>query len=366
MLAVLACWIVFIHHAYKNKLFGEFFLFFKSKDKKTSYAVLFFFVSAIFGLFVNGYSIEKLGQGLVIYTLPISVFFLCGFIFKKHPQSKDLLVNASYFLVGLAGLFALLQYFTLFGLEPAYWGNEVEPKRASSLFNHPNFYGLFIAPILSFLIPFTLEGLKKLNSEDRYLRLIAWLLGGCGILVSFSRSSWLGVAAAFGFYVVFSAGKKTRTAIFLVSLLAVIGASFVPAVKIRVLSPFKGEKSANSRLTLWESGIKGIKESPILGLGLKGYSQEYKTLISDPALPAHNYPHNIFLSLWNENGIIGLISFLVIIYSILIKWAQNKTNKFYVAVVLSVVCILIQGLVDNPYFKNDLAVVFWVLASLII
>jgi hypothetical protein len=45
---------------------------------------------------------------------------------------------------------------------------------------------------------------------------------------------------------------------------------------------------------------------------------------------------------------------------------KNRSNAIGFGIALFLIAILTQGQIDNPYFKNDLALVFWIVLSLII
>ncbi|MFN3301860.1 MAG: O-antigen ligase family protein, partial [Patescibacteria group bacterium] len=89
----------------------------------------------------------------------------------------------------------------------------------------------------------------------------------------------------------------------------------------------------------------------------------------------HPYPHNLFLAIWTELGIFGLIVFLFILFQFFKSGLQKlkienlktiKNNNLLIISILSaMVTILIHGLVDTPYFKNDLSVLFWLIVGLI-
>jgi O-antigen ligase len=179
-----------------------------------------------------------------------------------------------------------------------------------------------------------------------------------------SRSGWLGLAAAIGLYTLIAADAKIRKfilgAAFILSLVVI----FTPNLRYRFLLPFYGEKSAVSRLSLWQTGVKGIKESPIFGLGLKGFATKWDNLNTDPNLEEkHNLPHNLFLNLWVETGLLGILSFLGIIITSLYIGLKEKTDPYKLGIVLFLTAFLVQGQIDNPYFKNDLALVFWLILS---
>ena len=127
-----------------------------------------------------------------------------------------------------------------------------------------------------------------------------------------------------------------------------------------------GEKSTLSRFSLWQTGIKAIKQSPVLGLGLNGFSAGWNRLNTDPGLDTHNLPHNLFLDLWVENGLLGLFSFAgLIIFAFYNKW-KDRSSVLGMSVLLFLTVLLIQGQADNPYFKNDLALLFWIILPLAI
>ena len=78
------------------------------------------------------------------------------------------------------------------------------------------------------------------------------------------------------------------------------------------------------------------------------------------------YPHNIFLNWWVELGILGLVGLFSIV-GLYIKKTTSllSTNKKTVIALLGVlVAIIIYGIVDVIYFKNDLAVLFWLFLGL--
>jgi O-antigen ligase len=74
----------------------------------------------------------------------------------------------------------------------------------------------------------------------------------------------------------------------------------------------------------------------------------------------------ILLNFWSEIGLFGMISFAgICAYIFGLGLKILKKNIFFGAALLaSLVIIFIHGMVDVPYFKNDLAMLFWVITSL--
>ena len=378
---ILFVWLYFavelvVKHQYQN-----FANYIKSIDKKILIFTGIFFLAGLVSLFIKGFDIKKLGTFIVLFLQPLSLFFIFGWIFKQSPKTKDWLLTTCYLLLAVAGLYAIIQYFTLWGLPMAWWGNSQEPKRALAFFIHPNFYALFSAPLLAFLLP----DLGSAFSVNRKLLLVncfkvlAWLLGVIGLLLSLSRAGWAGLAAAIAVYFFVAADKKIKKFILAGVMALALVVLAVPNLRWRLILPFRGEQSASSRLILWHSGWEAIKTSPVLGLGLDGFGNNYRQYIPENLLlDTHNYPHNIFLDVWVETGILGLISFIGLVSLYIYRGLRVASTKemvgikdkglqikdLYFPITLFLIALLIQGQVDNPYFKNDLAMVFWLILSL--
>jgi O-antigen ligase len=365
MLWVFFVWVVFgIFLLSKNHL-NNFFASIKNCEVKIFYFISLFFLGSLISLFVSGINQKTLGEFLVLFVQPISLYFIGKYLFQEFPKSRDLLLATCYFLLSLFGLYAIVQYFTDLGLPLLFQGNDFEPRRAVSFFAHSNFYALWSAPILAFLIGDLWESIKNKVFSIKYLKISAWLLGCFGLLLSLSRAGWLGLLMAALVFVFLAADKKAKQAFFYAGLLFAIIVLFIPSTRHRLTSPLRGEKSASSRLTLWQSGITAVKQSPVFGLGLGGYSENYRLLITDQTLPDHNFPHNIFLNFWVETGILGLVGLIGIISLLIYRGLSDRKNILKLSVALFLIALLTQGQLDNPYLKNDLAAVFWIVLALV-
>ena len=92
MLWVVLVWIIFaIWIAYKNK-FGEFIQNIKNTNIKLLILIGLFFSAGIISLFVQGFLQAKLGQFIVLFLQPMSMFFIGKFIFKDNPSTKNFIL----------------------------------------------------------------------------------------------------------------------------------------------------------------------------------------------------------------------------------------------------------------------------------
>lgn len=339
--------------------------------------IILFLLAGLISLFVGGFSQEKFGQFIVLFIQPVGTFFIARYLYSVGNwklEIGNLLTQAALLFVAVAGLYAIVQYCTLLGVPEAWWGNPQEPKRAVAFFLHPNFYALFVTPLLAFLIPVVSEQWSVSRKEERskhafglssvhYLlfAISAWLLGAVGLLLSLSRGGWLGFVVALGVYVLCVGNRKLITSAVVAGLVVVLLVLAVPNFRYRVLLPFHGEKSSVARLSLWRTGWHMVEDSPVLGKGLLGFSNNWTKYNTDPGLEHYPAPHNIFLNFWVDTGLLGLISFFGLIALALKRGWQNRTNQLALGLALACVAIVVHGLVDIPYFKNDLALLFWLL-----
>ena len=133
--------------------------------------------------------------------------------------------------------------------------------------------------------------------------------------------------------------------------------------------------SGQLRLNIWQGAVKMLEDSPILGVGLGGYEkmaplyQEryYNTNGELVSVETHPYPHNLFLAFYLELGFFGFLFFCLILglfFSHSFVLLKKQKDFLILGAVFSMITILIHGLVDTPYFKNDLSVLFWIIFSL--
>lgn len=319
-------------------------------------------VASIISLFAFGLTPEKFAQWLVLYAQPLTFFYLIIFFKDDNEKVLEYFKTAAYVIVGVAGALAVIQYFTLYTLPQEWWGNANEPKRAIAFFAHANAFGLFVTPLLAWLIP---DLVKKIQDNAKH-----WLwyvaggaLGGIGIMLSLSRGAWLGLVVAIGAYVILSANKKMLIGFVIAGLLVSGVVAAIPNLRYRVILPFYGEKSAVARLSLWGTAKEMISDNPILGKGIEGFSNNWDAYNKDTGLEHYNFPHNFLLNFWIDLGLLGVIGFGIIFIHTIWEGIKNRRKQLALGAALFVLAMLAHGLIDIPYLKNDLALLFWMMLA---
>jgi O-antigen ligase len=127
---------------------------------------------------------------------------------------------------------------------------------------------------------------------------------------------------------------------------------------------FDSQTTIRGRLSIFTDTLTMLRDHPIFGNGLGGYHYLFRGTILEI------YPHDVWLTFWVEVGLLGMVAFAVIFFGLLYRgWrAYSQASGFYRALLWGVsgsfVLWGVHGLVDSPYWKNDMSVEFWILAAL--
>ncbi len=127
--------------------------------------------------------------------------------------------------------------------------------------------------------------------------------------------------------------------------------------------------SLASRVMIWSAAGAAIADHPISGIGPRRFQEEYLAL-QDTFPPylewAVPHPHDVFLSAWLSGGLIGLLGFLALTAALSIGAFSGLSRRSAPSRLLPATlfglgtAFIVAGLVDDTYFKNDLACMFWV------
>ena len=111
--------------------------------------------------------------------------------------------------------------------------------------------------------------------------------------------------------------------------------------------------SIGVRVIFAKNTLELIKQKPIFGYGTSSFEPTYGQYVAAHyqgwrALPTTD-PHDIYLYVWLENGIIGLIIFLGYIF---IALRQGLQDKFYGKIAASFLIAIAVASLFNSYFKT--------------
>jgi len=334
--------------------------------------------SAFIGLFVN----SQFGNGLGIFKAyflePIIFYYITVETFAKEKNIFPLifsLVITSIWLSALAGLQITTGHFSL-----APW--ELAHGRVTAVYNSANSLGLFLGPVFSLLLGLTLfidnKSLDNNNQNQHYpivlfFAIVIFIIGLVLIMTQSRGALFAALSASlFIFYYHWfkSSGiwrfiVKTAIALFLTGLIVAFGFLIIrddltPPIN---QAGYIGYDTLRIRLYLWKGTFGLLQDRPFFGAGLNHFKGLYA---GNYTLPQYKeplqYPHNFILTAYTELGIIGLISFIFLFWRIF-RILTSMDVKYRVSLGASFLYLLIHGLVDVPYFKNDLSLQFFLLVA---
>lgn len=92
--------------------------------------------------------------------------------------------------------------------------------------------------------------------------------------------------------------------------------------------------STRTRLDMWDSAWEAISSRPLSGLGSGGFAQWYS------GKDVREYPHNVFLEVGSELGVLGLVLAFLLLYIPLWTWFRSARMAMPDEEVLLRICVL--------------------------
>lgn len=330
------------------------------------------FLSLLFASLNYGDAYE-LDSFLVLFKrwlTPILLYFIALNIVKDKESFKKVMfiVMSVIFMIALM---AIRDYMNA-------GGGSIESTRVGGIFDQPNTLGAFFAYNMFFFLAFFLT---YSNSFKYWLLLIPFLVCFRGIMVTFSRGAYL--ACAFGGLMTTFFRSKFLFAIAMVLMIAVlVNPAFLPeGIQYRLKQTFSGhetistdvadisDKSASSRLVIWQGAIQMIKDKPVLGYGYGVFPKVIGLYVPQAK---EMDAHNTYLILAAEMGIPALLLFLLVL-GMMIKYAwwllKNTEDKFFKAFALGllggVFALLVANMFGSRLNSEEVSAYFWLLGGLL-
>jgi len=357
-------------------------------------AALLLFSGAI-SVFVSPARRAALGALKAYLLEPILIYFVIRSVARTREALLSLL--ASLLFSGLwLSILTVLQGFLGMAVFNPY---ELALGRPTAVYNTANALGLYLGPLLlvslSLLVGVYRRKFKTGRKTFLWELFLVLGLGTVSLWLSKSTGALLGFLAGilvvvtltyslwWGREGVGSSASPERGSVRLSKILplAPAVAAFLALVFIFLAVPQLAPESTSPprrvsnnttviRFCLWEGTRNMLLEKPLFGTGLAGFKLIYKDYrtCDDELL---EYPHDLFLNFWSELGLLGLLSFLWICarwVALSLKLLQSGGSGYRGVVGCSILAVLaywfVHGAVDVPYFKNDLALEFWILLAI--
>jgi O-antigen ligase len=324
-------------------------------------AVVFLVAGAI-SVLVSLEHVKGLGLYRAYLVEPIAFYFVLGHVTQNAWRARVILggLAAGASVAGIANAVVILNAIRHHTLNLA-----LPPPVV--IYNTPNAVALYLVPLIG------IAASLFLYDRDRWVRPLSALFLAISLGATFLSLSRGGYFALAVIALILAIVNRYRW--YLLPAVVVLGVAMsrVPAIATRMAHEFNLSDPNNtfvSRLNLWEATLRMLKDRPIFGSGLFGFArgiQPYRGGVYEENLI---YPHNFVLNMWTETGLLGLAAFLwLLVQTFRVSWkgwtsGPQSWRAIQLGIVLAMVAIVIHGLVDVPYFKNDLALEFWTFLGL--
>lgn len=293
---------------------------------------------------------SALGLYRAYFIEPVAIFYVAVDLLRN---TKQMLRAVVAFAIG-SSVFAAIN---LVVFVRALLAHAVNVGAAPNAFyGDANYVAMYLEPPVAIATAFLLFG------QGGRLRLAAgaWLaITGAALIVMFSKGSYAALAVLV--IVVLLTAPRWRLPLLGALLVAVVAATQIPLVMQRLATI---PPSLNGRQEIFGAALGMIRDHPLFGLGLGGFSYAFRGATPE------SHPHDVWLTFWLELGLLGVVAFGVIFFGLLWSgWrAWPSMHGVYRPLLWGLlgglVLWTVHGLVDTPYWKNDMSVEFWSMAAL--
>jgi putative inorganic carbon (hco3(-)) transporter len=235
------------------------------------------------------------------------------------------------------------------------------------IYQTANAVALFLLPVIAVAAAVAAYGKGRARTAA-----VAFLIVAVPcFLLTLSRGGFLALAA-----VVLALALTHRRRTWYLAAAVAVGAAFalLPPISKRLAYELHFTDPHNTlvgRIPLWQATMQLLRDRPIFGAGLSGFETRIAPYWNATHVDRFIYPHNILLNFWVATGILGVVAFgWLLLQAFRSSWAGWRSPArdwapLCLGVFLALIGIVVHGLVDVPYFKNDLSLEFWVLLALI-
>jgi O-antigen ligase len=301
----------------------------------------------LLGLILSTLANNNILKGLGIikgwFVFPLVLIFLTSQIIP--PNKRENVFRAFY--LSAVGVALISLFYWLFGAL-------TYDNRLQAFYNSPNFLAMYLAPAL-------IIGLILFSRQLKFYGMTLGIIS-LALYLTFSYAAWMAVVIALA--VIFIVNKhSSRKLIIIVSLIFLVLVSFqMQKNKSLNLLQANPRSSWSSRIMIWRAAGKILSDNWILGIGPGNFQDKYLKYQKHfpPYLEwAVPQPHNLFLAFWLGSGLLGIMGFLWLLSIWFRQFFQKKNSQLAWIGLGIILYILLHGLVDTTYFKNDLAIIFW-------
>jgi len=209
---------------------------------------------------------------------------------------------------------------------PELW-HKVQSNRIFSTFVYPNALGGFIICALWIIAAWMFLPSEGTKEFDMLRRVAAGVIGMALLYClwkSGSKGSYASLVAT-GMVLLLTRFRRWKGMLpsLIVLLLLAMGIFAVGYGRVAVEM---GRRTLEARLDYWQAALKIGWDHPFLGSGPGAFAKLYPQYKS-AAAESTRLTHNLYLQMWSDSGLIGLLTCIAFFPGILIQWFRREKSK---------------------------------------
>lgn len=300
-------------------------------------------VAILYGIYILIKVISILINQTSMQFIFEDIIYLLAFCLFYSVANKEKVIK--YVLYGLASfIFVSLWFFQGLGVYSA---------NPFIILGSSNFFAAYITLTLPLSIG------MYINSQKKVVPLIVILLQIIALFQSYSR-----VALVLSFvYFIFTFIKYRRYILsFFISMTCYLLNKYIEvsehATNISIID--------DPRYLIYKWTIQNINlNNIVLGIGPGNFQHWFYTKVGtvtyNGLMPVH--PHNFFLWILTESGLIALLIMLILLAMGILK--KTNGHYMYTALKYSLLLFVLLNIIDNSYYNSRVAFLFWIMLALI-
>ena len=339
-----------------------------SLKKLPSFRISLTFV--LMGVWLIWIAISSLVNNSFLYALSGDSYFYFGIVSLSFLILFSLLVDI---YVENSSLTLVLWGFTLMGvIESIVSVLGLQPLTRTTLtLGEPNWFGSML--LIPFLAAWVLLLSKKTTSTYKKYLIIAALIIGLGIVATDSRSTLIAIVPSFVLLELVFRKKKSTTLVIgsivltlILTILATLAIGLYAGTVYKNISQhdLRGLTGTDSRLWIYQKGLRLVEQKPLTGWGWERIDYAYKTDIPDTRIGLSDLiiprSHSLVLDLLISGGILNLLLFGSIWFSIFYRFIPLlQKEPELVFILASLIGLFVYGSLNTFSFSHWVILFFF-------
>ena len=286
--------------------------------------------------------------------LSLCFLFIATVVISRNANGRDILAKSIAIIAIFLSMIGIIQYFQI----PFYSfpGNSESIVYSTMANRNLHSSAMFL------LFPFAFYGVLHFPGFWRIISILSTILIWYNIIITETRAVWVAVVVGAVSIVLLLAflkrkrmlngiassySKRLLQATVILILVTLVSVSiskyyypdFSPVERLASITNLQ-HRSVSERLVVWQKTIQMIKDNPIFGVGLGNWKimlPHYGTtaMRSESGIVHFQRPHNDYLWVFSETGILGFVFYLSVFVIVLgyaikiILYSSNDHNRIF-------------------------------------